>query len=167
MTKTFNITLASLVVLLIAFLGSHYVYGAVTTTKPTGAPGSLITYAFFSATTTNATSTNVNGGGGYFTIAGAKKVEIYASRGDTTGIGNAGQTQIKVQVTADGTTWNDYGKLIIATSTNQTMQSSLFLSSTSTTMVSLDLRTDTFFGVRCINVKVTDGEATCIAQGEF
>lgn len=126
-------------------------------------------FSFFNATTTTATSTNLSGGGGYFKIAGAKKVELYFSRGGATGP-NTGSTLFKVQVTPDGTNWYDFNKLEqnLATSTTATKVASVSIAAaTSTTVTSMDLRTDAFYGVRCIAVETTDGEHTCAASAEF
>lgn len=127
-------------------------------------------FTFLSATTTTATSTNVSNpssGNGYLNILGALKVELFFSRGDTTGTGNAGNSIFSIQVTPDGVNWYDYNKLLLGTSTSQGMQSPIIVSGTSTVVLSLDLRTDTFLGVRCKVVEITDGEHTCKGLAEF
>src|SRR5262245_10072309 len=73
-------------------------------------PGSYLTFSFFNATTTNATSTN--GAGGYFKIAGAKNVELYFSRGGATGP-NTGSSRFSIQVSPDGSSWYDYNDLLV------------------------------------------------------
>ena len=134
------------------------------------------TGATFYATSTSATSTNitqyVDSKGfldkGYFVIAGAKKVEFYFTRGDQTGKGNTGTSTFKVQISPDATTWYDFGKLILATTTNQTLQKDLTIqASTSTVPMSLNLDFDTFYAVRCVVVEEIDGEHTCSAAASW
>lgn len=133
-------------------------------------PGVYRNFNFFTATTTTATSTNITGGGGFFKVAGAKHVVFYFSRGDTSGQGNSGSTNFKVQVSRDGVTWNDYSDLIqnAATSTTPTTLSSVTISAaTSTVVAAIDTRFFNFFAVRCIAVETTDGEHTCTASADF
>ncbi|UPJ35853.1 hypothetical protein IVB45_02235 [Bradyrhizobium sp. 4] len=124
-------------------------------------------FTFFSATTTNATSTNLAGSGGWFNIAGAKKVEIIVSRGGRVQP-NLGLSRFRIQVTNDaGTTWNDFNRLI-GSDVSATATSSITINAaTSTVVVALDLRTDTFQGIRCIVLETTDGEHTCSASANF
>ncbi len=122
-------------------------------------------YNFFVATTTNATSTNTTDPNdiGWLNIAGAQSVEFLAKRGDTKGTGNAGQTQIKFQVAVDkGLNWFDV-PVAISTSTSQGLQASVLLSGTSSALVALDLRMGGYYAARCLNIELTDGEATCSA----
>ncbi len=124
-------------------------------------------FVLLSATSTTATSTNLANGGGYVVTAGAKKAEFQFKRGDTRGTGNAGQSLFKLQGTIDGSVWTDIGRLILATTSSQTIQSSVVLLGTSTATVSLDLRTDTFYAVRAIAIETTDGEHTVSGAVEF
>lgn len=122
------------------------------------------------ATTTTATSTNLTGGGGYFKIAGAKNVVLYFSRGDTTGQGNAGSSQFRIQVTPDGTNWYDYNHLASSSPFGQVsilplVGTTTLSTGTSTQMYRMhDLG---FYGVRCIVIETTDGEHSCKASAEF
>lgn len=140
-------------------------YGEVSFTESTQTNNYQIV-PLLSATTTSATSTNQGGGGGYAKIAGAKKVEIVFTRTGRSHA-NTGQTIFRVQVSPDGTNWYDFARLMNATSTSQTGQSTVTLQGTSTAIQALDLRTDTFYGVRCIAFQITDGEHTCSANAEF
>lgn len=131
-------------------------------------------FTFFTATTTTATSTNdiaVNDPTQKgMDIKGAKKVNLYFTRGGATGP-NTGSTNFRIQVSPDeGANWHYFNKLVqnLATSTDPTSLSSVTISAaTSTVIVSLDLRTDAFSRMRCIAVETTDGEHTCTATVEF
>lgn len=160
-----------------AFFTSKYVYGVVTRDITPLPKDSYRQFSFFTATTTTATSTNIsNPSDGAFRIAGAKKVNMYFSRGGATNP-NTGSTVFKVQVTPDGTSWYDWNRLIpnIATSTNTTgvvdsdykVSSVTITAATSTSINTLDLRGNSFYAVRCIAVETTDGEHTCSATAEF
>jgi len=143
---------------------------AITFSTSTVTPGSYKYTTFFSATTTTATSTNTSDGGGYLVIAGAKKVQMYFSRGDISGQGNSGSTLFKVQVTPDGINWYDFNRMSqnVATSTSEWEVGSVTITAaTSTTITSLDLRTSGFYAVRCIAVETTDGEHTCKGAAEY
>ena len=124
------------------------------------------TFNFLSATTTTATSTNLTGGGGYFKIAGAKKVSFYFSRGGANGA-NTGSSKFEVEVSPDGTNWYDFNRLMLP-NTTQTASSTLWITAaTSTVIANMDLDYGTFYGTRCQVVEVTDGEHTCTAAAEF
>lgn len=127
------------------------------------------TFSFFSATTTDATSTDT------FTIQGAKKVELYFTR-------NASSTSVatstfSVQVSPDGTDWYDYNKLISnVTNTNvqeETRVASVSITgATSTTITSLDIESDVFYSIRCVASNAsttieTDDSNTCTAAAEY
>lgn len=129
-------------------------------------------YTFFSATTTSATSTTASGVNdpGFFKIAGAKNVELYFSRGDTTGQGNSGSTIFRVQVSPDGTNWYEYNGLAV----NSVSAGNAFRPSVGTTTIAAATSTTIakmtdlgFYAVRCIALEVTDGEHTCKAQADF
>lgn len=139
-------------------------------TKKFGSVNNSIT--FFSATTTNATSTTANINA---YIQGAKRATFYFQRGDTTGQGNSGSTSFSVEVSRTNSTsdadWIDYNKLIDnvtnANSQNLTRVGSASLSGTSTKIYSMDLEHDNINFVRCIAVETTDGEHTCRLETEF
>lgn len=134
-----------------------------------GSVNNVIT--FFSATTTNATSTTANINA---YIEGAKRATFYFKRGDTTGTGNSGSSLFKVEVARTNSTsdadWVVYNKLIDnvtnANTQNLTRVGSASLSGTSTKIYSMDLTNDNISFVRCVNVETTDGEATCVASIE-
>jgi len=153
-------------VLLMAF--STIAYAERTFLVPTQTPYTYTNYTFFTATTTTATSTNTTGGGGYFSIAGARSVVMYFSRGDTTGQGNSGSTNFKVEVSPDGSTWFLYNTLSqnLATSTDQTTLSSITVPA-GTSTVATYLQNLGFFAIRCIAVETTDGEHTCKASATY
>jgi len=124
-------------------------------------------YSFFSATTTSATSTNLTGGGGYLTIAGAKAVTFYFSRGGATGP-NSGSTRFEVEVTPDGTNWYDFNQLQEnAATTTKTYYETYTLAGTTTAVTSMSLVDHTFLGARCIAIETTDGDHTCSAAVTF
>lgn len=132
--------------------------------------GNYQTFNFFTATSTTATSTNLTGGGGYFKIAGAKRVSLYFSRAWNS-TGNTGSSLFKVQVTPDGTNWYDYGQLKQATTTNNAndyaVRASSFTISAATSTTVASMETLGFYGVRCIVVETTDGSHTCTAAAEY
>ena len=129
-------------------------------------------------TTTSATSTTASAetdelgriDNGYFVIAGADQASLFFNRTSSVG-GNAGTSTFNVQVTYDGSTWVDYNKLITnVTNTNAQMPTrvaSVALIGTSTSMVSMDLKDDAVFAVRCIVVEATDGTHRCTGLAEF
>jgi len=142
----------------------------VVKTKNFGSVNNAIT--FFSATTTNATSTTASINA---YIQGAKRATLYFSRGDTTGTGNSGSTSFSVEVSRTNSTsdadWIDYNKLIdnVTNTNSQTLTrvGSASLSGTSTKMYSLDLENDNLSFIRCISVETTDGNASCRLETEF
>ena len=126
------------------------------------------------ATSTNATSTNMisyfDSSGrldsGIAYIGGAKKATLYFSRASSAA-GNSGSSNYRVQVTPDGTNWYDYNKLIqnVSTSTTVTSLPSITIGAgTSTTITSMDLNYDNFYGIRCVIVFTTDGSGLCRAS---
>ncbi len=133
----------------------------------------------FYATTTTATSTNIaawtNSLGqidkGYFVIAGAEDVLFYFTRGDQTGVGNSGSTRFSVQVSPDGTNWFDYAELGQITTSNTAdgyftrVGTTTLPAGTSTQMWIMDDLN--YYAVRCIVVKVTDGEGSCKASANW
>lgn len=125
------------------------------------------------STSTNATSTNIvaynDSSGrrvdGTADLRGAVKVVFYFSRaGDTA---NTGSTLFKVQTTRDGTNWDDFGRLVQATSTSVSataMQSSANIAAATTTLnYGMDLTNESYMAARCIVVRTTDGSASCAA----
>lgn len=137
-------------------------------------------YTFLNATSTSATSTNIDASTGsfgeidrgYMVVAGAEEVTMYFSRGDASGNGNSGSSSFSVEVSPDGSTWNDYNKLISnVTNTNsqtKTRVASVSIAAgTSTTIGALDLSDDAIYAIRCIAVETTDGEHTCKASAKF
>src|SRR3990167_7609051 len=88
--KKFLMIVSSIIVTALLFLWVvGVVWGSVTFKVPTETPNTYTNFNFFAttptgqsalATTTTATSTNTTDGGGYFVIAGAKKVTMYFGR---------------------------------------------------------------------------------------
>lgn len=198
-----NILLGILAVVLgslVLYQITQQAYGAITINEPTPV-NQYQTYDFFAsttpqtgtisstvlATTTTATSTSItsffdsvtgNFVNGSFSIRGAKQVDFYFGRGDTTGQGNVGTTTFKVQVTRDGTTWHDYNQLqrITNVTTGDTYftrvantNSGASLTNTGAATSTLLYRMDTlgFKAVRCIVVETTDGEHQCAASASW
>lgn len=156
------------IMLAFAVLVGPSVTGAATTfTVPTKPAGTFQYYTFFTATTTTATSTNTTDGSGYMVVAGAKRVDMYFSRGDTTGQGNVGVSKFRIQVSPDGVNFFDFSRLI-GSDVSATATTSISIgAATSTTFSAMDLRTDAFYAIRCIVNETTDGEHTCKASAEF
>ena len=130
----------------------------------------VVAYTFFNATTTTATSTNINdsAGQGYANIEGAKKVTFAFARGDTTGQGNTGTSAFSIEVTHDGANWFSYKNLLSATSTEIAPFASYSIAAATTTVfLSMDLTNDIFNGVRVIVNETTDGEHSASAKIEF
>ena len=193
MTKTKNIYILGTIIALfltVMFTMSVLQVKADVTTQQMATPGQFKTYTFFAtstaqtsfATTTTATSTNItpwtNTSGtidnGYFVIAGAKKVTFYFKRGDTTGQGNSGSTNYRIQVAnkpaPTESDWYYYNKLVqnVATSTVfTTLSSDTITAATSTVIDSMQMDNDAFFAVRCIAVETTDGEHSCSASAQY
>src|SRR3990167_2479382 len=132
------------------------------------------TYTFLNATTSTATSTASSKGDGIVgtaKVTGADKITFVFSRGDTTGTGNSGSSSFNVAVSADGTNWIGYNKLItnVVNSNSQTLTrvSAVSLTGTSTVFTSMDLEHDLINYIRCGTVETTDGEASCKAYAQF
>lgn len=128
-------------------------------TRPTQT-GVLQQFTFFTATTTNATSTTLN-------VAGAKKITAFVSRGDTLGTGNSGSEVQQLQVKMSGSgDWVTYNRMIdnVTNSNvqNLTRVANMALAAgTSTKIYSADLSTDVIEQIRCVRIETTDGEGTC------
>lgn len=156
---------AGLIALLILAVTVNAAVASISFKSATGPVGTYEVNTLLSATTTNATSTNLTGGGGYALIGGAKNVTVYFSRGDTTGTGNSGSNLFKLQVSPDGSTWNDYSRLRQATTTNNANDFAILAGSgtisAATSTLTYSMETLGFYAVRCISVETTDGEATC------
>lgn len=168
--------------LLVAFEPSISL-GAKSSVSPSGGLSEQAEYTFFTATTTSATSTNITAGygssgydAGYFVVAGAKNVNLFFSRGDTTGQGNSGSSAFSIEVSQSTTTvangvWVDYNELkaVGASATADTYftrtGTDTISAATSTDIYSMD--TKGFYAIRCIVVETTDGEHSCSALAEF
>lgn len=127
------------------------------------------------ATTTSATSTNItpyfDSSGrlinGAVDLRGAKRATFFFARSDTTGQGNTGKSVFRVQVTRDGTNWNDYSYLLGVDVAETATSTVTINAATSTSIVSMDLLKHSFFSARCIVVETTDGEHTCSAAVQY
>jgi hypothetical protein len=166
MTKTYKILGAFLAAIALLF-GATITYGAVTSKIANQATGYSQNYTFFTATTTAATSTTLatSNDPGFFTIAGAKKVELYFSRAATSS--NTGTSVFRVQVTPDGVNWYNFSTLI-GTDVSATATSTVTISAaTSTTVVSMDVLKNAFYAIRCVSTFTIDGTETCKAYAEY
>ncbi len=170
--KHFIIAGCALAILLGAFLfGVALAHGEVTFGMQTEI-NSYQTFTFFTATTTTATSTNTAAGsGGYFVIAGAKKVTMYFTHGGTATTSTTG-ARFAIQTSRDGTNWDNFSKLIGADLSSTATSTYTIQGATSTVPVALDLSDDTFYAVRCISNEIasplaTDGEQTCQAAATY
>ena len=161
--------------------GVTLVFAATANTRVQVQPtGYAVNYAFFKgtstttvagltgATSTNATTTN---DAGFFNISGAKRVEVFFQHGGIATT-STGTSTFSVQVSPDGVNWYNFGRLVSSTSSTPTIQpSSLLPAATSTEMYGLDLRTDAFYGLRCIiyfaGTSGTAGENSCSAYAEY
>lgn len=172
MKQTSNLLsiIVSIFVFLSVIVGGSIVFGAVSSPVSTGPTGTYKLYTFFTATSTTATSTNTTDESGALVIAGAEKVNVFFSRGDSTGTGNTGTSTFSIQASPDGSTWYNFGKLVQATSTGVSdtdEQMNVNLYATSSAMFALDMLYDTIYSIRCIVVEGVDGNHTCKAAVEF
>ena len=170
-------------------------FGAISLEKFNPGPyGSTFqTYEFFAsttapttvATTTNATSTNIASyfttssnfkqgqkDYGYFVVAGAKNVEVYFGRGDTTGQGNTGTSTFRIQTSPDGTDWFNFVRLRQATSTTEQDEvqiNSLPGAGTATSTVRFGMNLDYIapYAIRCVVVEGVNGEHRCYAAATW
>lgn len=196
-SNRFKLVAVCVAMLATAFLliQTQRTFGHVTEEQPSQT-GKFKTYTFFAtstnqqsvggspfyATTSTATSTNItpwfdsNGqlDSGFMTIAGAKRVTFFLSRGDRVGTGNAGSTNYRVQVSPtcspSESDWLYYNKLVqnLATSTDITTLSSITIpAGTSTVIASLQLENDTFCATRVIAVEATDGDHSAKASADY
>ena len=146
---------------------TQIITGSVTASQSSEATGGAKNFNFFTATTTTATSTNLTGGGGYFSIIGAKKVTMIFGRGGASGA-NTGTSRFKVEVSQDGTNWYPYNTLVLNQATTSYPNANSYVSiSAATTSVTAQLRDLGWFAVRCIVDEVTDGEHSCDTRAEF
>lgn len=128
------------------------------------------------ATTTTATSTNIvpyfSASGRYddgtLDMRGAKKVNILFTRGDTSGQGNSGSSQFRVQVMGDGINWVDYNDLRQSAATSTTAINRVGIVTIAGTTTSIySMETLGFQKLRCIVIETTDGEHTCTASAQY
>lgn len=187
MTNRINLTIGFIAVAIVATLllliNAHQTSGLITTEQAT--PSNLYRYVQMFASSTNiaiiatstvaqATSTNITAyadssgriDNGSVFVAGAKKVEIYLSRGGITHA-NTGNTVFQIQGSPDGTNWFYINKLVQSTSTTISNATEVgtwqITAATSTVNMALDLTTDSYYAIRCIVTNTTDGEAGCAA----
>lgn len=169
--------------ILIAY--SQVSFGSITKADPTPV-GTIRNFTFFAsstaqvfyATSTQATSTQINQyvdsnnfvDKGYFVIAGAKKVTLFFERGGATTTNN-GESYFRVQTSKDGTDWDDYGKLMLATTTTTNLVSRVNINaSVSTTTAFMNTDFGSFYAIRCITHQRTDlidGRAWCNASATW
>src|SRR3990167_8349273 len=153
----------------------NYTFFATSTTQVSFATTTTAAQAYATSTSiTQWTDSNSRVDKGFFVIAGAKKVELYVARQATSTASNNGESTFKVQTTnvsspaeAD---WLDFGKLILATTTNQTLQAQVNISKlAATTSVAMDLTNHAFYALRCMvrTGDPVDGEHRCSASAEW
>lgn len=133
------------------------------------------------ATTTSATSTNINSwidsngrvDKGYIVVAGAKKITLTFSRTGVNGNAGSGNFFVETSNDVDATstpTWITYSKLISnVTNTNgQTLTrvGAVSVSGTSTIMVTISPE-DELYAIRCAVAETTDGEHRCRMVASF
>lgn len=108
------------------------------------------TYDFFASTTaaatiatsTTATSTNINAlldsngvwNNGAMDIRGAKKVDVYFTRGAALGGSMLGTSTYAIQVTPDGTNWYYFNRLVVSTSSPSSQIANMFIAASDPTM---------------------------------
>ena len=176
------------IAILIAY--SQVGFGAVTKDDPSSKER-FVNYQFFATstsqsnfgTTTAATSTDINQyvdsnnfiDTGKLVIAGAKRVQLYFFRGSATSTNN-GVSYFRIQTSPDGESWNDYGKLVLASTTNNNLVSRIHISSTtnpinnSTSTLSMDLQHGAYYAIRCIvfqSLDLIDGTNRCSASVDW
>ena len=147
-------------------------YGAQTIDRQCPSENHYKDFSFFSATTTNATST-ADGSIG-MDIKCAEKVTLHLTHGGVATT-STGTNVFNVQVSPDeGTTWYDFNKLVqnLSTSTVETTLARITVgASTSTVLVTMDLQDFTFSRVRVISVETgtegQQGESTATGIVEF
>lgn len=159
--------IAVTIIVAVAYFITPAVFAGITYSNP-AQTATYTSHTFFTATTTTATSTNGLAPDQTLRIGGAKQVVFYFSRGDTSGTGNSGSTNFKVETSSDGVTWNLYNTLLqnVATSTNPTTLSSVTISAATSTVTAY-MQYLGFKEVRCIAVETTDGQHTCAASATY
>lgn len=179
--KSINLQTAIIVAIFVAValaFGAYPSFGGTFnsqsgTASPTSDRG-VVRYTFFTATTTNATSTNIvaayDADGRYddgsLDVRGAKKITFTFARGGATGA-NTGLTRFEVEG-YDGANWVDLNRLITNdVSGTATSTFSTTVAATTTSLVSVDLSQHSVQKVRCIAVEFTDGDHSCSALAEF
>ena len=178
-TKYWAVLVLALAIVLSLARYQQFAGAAITSSIPTQAPYTFTPYTFFSATTTGinavqyATSTNRTDGGGYFVIAGAKKLTFFFSHGGVATTSTATST-FRVQVTMDASDtngWVDYPRLLTGTSSTLVNRVDI-AGATSTIWATLNgFDTESFYAVRVIagggGTVGTQGEHTAKAIAEF
>ena len=179
MTKTYKI-IGSILAAIALLFGGAIAYGAITAKVKTQDTGYVQTYQFFNNTSTTtvagltgATSTNAANINdvGHFVIAGAKRVDVFFQHGGVATT-STGTSTMSIQVSPDGTNWYAFNRLVSSTSTTPAIvPNSTLPAATTTEMYGLDLRTDAFYGLRCViqyaGASGKAGEQSCKAYAEF
>jgi hypothetical protein len=147
MSKTIK-SVSITVIAFAAFLAlGTYVNAALFAPIPSPSPSFMPLKTLISATTTSATSSNT------VIIANAKRVNWYFTHGGVA-TSSTGTSTFKVQVSPDGSSWYDFGKLVQATSSN--MQPTVqIVGATSTVEYGMNLDFDAFYAARAIVVEGT------------
>ncbi len=202
MNTTFNrktliiAAIAGLLAIVSMFFLIQKTTAALTTDVPTVTVNTFRTYDFFAstspatglvsttilATSTSATSTSIASFldstygryvDGSFTIAGAKKVNVFFTRGGAFAAANTGTTTFSVQMKdSPSGSWYNFNKLIQSTSTAQQATAVIGATApgdaaTSTLNYALDLTNENWYAMRCVTVTLVDGSASCEASASF
>lgn len=145
---------------------AYQAHAGITYTAPV-LQNSLVNHTFFSATTTNATSTSAQEPGDrVLRLDGADKLTFHFSRADN-GAGNTGTSRFEVEVSPDGSSWYDFSRLHLADASKSATSSVSISAATSTTLASMDIEHNAFRFARCLVVETTDGEHSCSASVQY
>ena len=144
----------SLVMAVITVVSPEVVLAAFRTNGVSEPAGTYRLYSAITATSSSATSSEIF-------IAGAKKVTVYVSTPVST---TTATSTFSVQTSVDGVNYLTFNKLIENTANtnaqNITRVASKVLVATSSAVLSLDLTSDTFIGMKCIGDATTTAALT-------
>ncbi len=167
MTKTYKIIAISLISIIALvgafqfFLGHPDTAVAAFRTSGVQESGTYHLFSAITATSSSATSSEIS-------IAGASKISVFMNRPTST---SSATSTFSVLVTLDGSNYIAYNKLIDnVTNTNAqtlTRVASKVLVGTTSAMLSFDLTSDTFLGMKCVAVIAATGTQACSVLVEY
>ncbi len=200
MINRINLTIAfiaaAIFATLLLLINSQKTFGSLSSDTPSNS-NIYRTFDLFASTTvesvtatsTNATSTNIvayadsNGRiiNGSADIRGAKKIDVYFTRGGTFAAANTGTSTFAIQISPDGTNWYYYNRLVVSTSTSASNISNSFIAASDPTMNTpitigattpgniatstlhyfFDSQDLNFKNLRCISTILVDGANSC------